>query len=164
MKSTTERKCPRCHLMKPLSDYLCRGNDAHSIKMNRVGEHYGRCKTCRHSERDGDPRLFLATLINGSHARRTLSGPTKITTDHLLHVLQMQRGICPLTGLKLSFTRGSGRVWTNASIDRIDTTIGYEQGNVRLVTYWANLARNSLDDDDFIYFCSLVARRFATAP
>lgn len=157
--STTERVCPHCHKTKPLADYLRRGSNVETIRNKRVGEAYGRCRDCRHSERDNSPRAYLVSLLNAAKSRRISVAPQRISIDHLMHILQTQRGVCPLTGLRLTFSRGSGRVWTNASIDRIDPSKGYDQGNVRLVTYWANVARNSLTDEDFYYFCNLVAAR-----
>lgn len=157
--STTEKVCPHCRKTKPLAHYLRRGSNAETIRHNRVGEAYGRCKDCRRSEKDTSPRAYLIALLNASHQRRLSAAPQRITVEHLQFILQKQNGICPLTGLRLTFSRGSGRVWTNASIDRIDPSKGYDQGNVRLVTYWSNVARNSLTDDDFFYFCNLVADR-----
>lgn len=164
MKEPTERVCPHCQRKRPVDEFRRRGTDDHSVKYNRVGELYGRCETCRHAEHDGLPRQYLTNLLNASRQRRESKAITKITIDHLMHILTQQRGICPITGLKLTFTRGSGRIFTNASIDRINNDEGYTQGNVRLVTLWANLARNTLSDDDLIYYCTLVARRFAAPP
>jgi hypothetical protein len=150
-------KCPGCGLTRPFSDYLTRtGPDARKLK--REGQHYGRCVDCRRTVLS-TPRKFLLALVTKAKLRRAFAGPKTITIDHLMHVLRLQSGICPLTGLTLTFARGSGTVFTNASLDRIDQSQGYVQGNVRLVTLWANLARNSLSDEDFHYFCNLVAAR-----
>ena len=79
-----------------------------------------------------------------------------MTPANLAELYEQQDKRCALTGVELTFIHGSGQVWTNVSIDRIDNTKGYELGNVRLVTYAANVARNSMSDAVFLAFC----RRF----
>lgn len=43
-----------------------------------------------------------------------------------------------------------------ASLDRIDNSNGYLQGNVRFVSKIANYARNEYSDDDLLEFCNAV--------
>lgn len=150
-------RCAGCGRDRPDSQFRERGgNDA--MRKNRVGERYGRCQECRKTEKSG-PRRYLTKLIYKAKIRKDETNIKAITPDHMLHVLNMQAGICPLTGLTLTFSSGSGFVFTNASLDRIDPSKGYIQGNVRLVCLWANYARNSLTDEDFFYFCNLVVAR-----
>lgn len=150
-------RCPGCGRDRPDTEYRER-NGADAERRHRVGERYGRCQECRRTEKSG-PRRYLTQLIYKAKIRTDERGIKAITVDHMLHVLRLQSGICPLTGLTLTFTTGSGLVFTNASLDRIDQTKSYIQGNVRLVTLWANYARNSLTDEDFFYFCNLVVAR-----
>ena len=61
---------------------------------------------------------------------------------------------CALTGLPLTIAmHGNG----NASLDRIDSLLGYEEGNVQWVHKHINLMKNALDENYFIKMCSLVA-------
>lgn len=150
-------RCPGCGRERPDSEYRERGGPDAERK-GRAGKRYGRCQECRRTEKSG-PRRYLTALIYKAKVRTDERGIKAITVDHMLHVLRLQSGICPLTGLTLTFTTGSGLVFTNASLDRIDQTKGYIQGNVRLVTLWANYARNTLTDEDFFYFCNLVVAR-----
>lgn len=46
---------------------------------------------------------------------------------------------------------------SNASLDRIDNSKGYIEGNVRFVALMANLARQSFTDEQMIAFCKAVA-------
>jgi len=41
---------------------------------------------------------------------------------------------------------------TSASLDRIDSSKGYIQGNVQFVAYGINLAKNNFSDADVISF------------
>jgi hypothetical protein len=87
-------------------------------------------------------------------------GATDISAEYLKTLWEQQEGICPLTGwhLKLPATTSG---WTrkapdNASLDRIDSSKGYLQGNVRFVSVIANYARNDFSDDNVLSFCSAV--------
>ena len=147
-------RCPGCKREVPDSEFRKRsGNTRH-----KANKPYGRCPECRRVEKSG-PRKYLTALIGKAKIRRSDTNIKSISIDHMLHVLRLQSGICPLTGLTLTFQSGSGIVFTNASLDRIDHRKGYIQGNVRLVTLWANYARNTLTDEDFFYFCNLVVTR-----
>lgn len=150
-------RCVGCGRDRPASEFRERGGADAAIK-NRTGERYGRCTECRRTEKSG-PRRYLTQLIYKAKDRKDDRGVKVITVDHMMHVLRLQSGICPLTGISLTFTSGSGVVFTNASLDRINPKLGYIQGNVRIVTLWANYARNSLTDEDFFYFCNLVVAR-----
>jgi hypothetical protein len=77
---------------------------------------------------------------------------------------ESQNGICPFTGWQLELPK-----WTNgwtekqkpqrASLDRIDCSKGYIQGNVRFISVIANYARNSFDDKEVIEFCKAVTEK-----
>jgi hypothetical protein len=147
-------RCTGCNRVLPEADFRRRTGNTHHTK----DKPYGRCIDCRRVEKSG-PRKYITQLIYKAKIRKSETNIRSITIDHMLHVLRLQSGVCPLTGLTLTFQSGSGVVFTNASLDRIDPRKGYIQGNVRLVTLWANLARNSLTDEDFFYFCNLVVTR-----
>ena len=150
-------RCPGCGRDRPKTEFRERGG-ADAERRHRVGERFGRCQECRRTEKSG-PRRYLTQLIYKAKDRRDERSVKAISVDHMLHILRLQSGICPLTGLTLTFSTGSGIVFTNASLDRINPKLGYTQGNVRLVTLWANLARNSLAAEDFFSFCNLVVAR-----
>jgi hypothetical protein len=47
------------------------------------------------------------------------------------------------------------------SVDRIDNNRGYVQGNVRLLTHWANNAKSTWPDETFIKFVNAAASKCA---
>ena len=49
-----------------------------------------------------------------------------------------------------------GRVNTNLSVDRIDSTKGYSKENVQLVCMAANQMKNDLSMEEFINMCESV--------
>lgn len=59
---------------------------------------------------------------------------------------------CPLLGLELLYTGGRGQTSENASLDRIDPTVGYVKGNVWIISYRANRLKNdaTLEELEFM--------------
>jgi hypothetical protein len=98
---------------------------------------------------------------------------TNITTEYLKQLWEEQDGICPYTGWKLVLpTKGvagwkedtykasaqnGGRI-ARASIDRINSDLGYIKGNVQFVAVIANLAKNSFTDKELLNFCKAVTK------
>jgi hypothetical protein len=84
-----------------------------------------------------------------------------LTVQFLKQLWEEQRGICPFTGWKLILPKDSeefeNKNIANASIDRIDNSLGYMQGNVRFISVMANFARQTYSDEELIAFCKAVA-------
>jgi len=91
----------------------------------------------------------IATQLIGNARRRAKSGdlPMTITHDWVLGRLKAWR--CELTGLEFQMeSRGPNRANPFApSLDRIEPSKGYVEGNVRLVCYAVNMARSDWGDE-----------------
>ena len=81
----------------------------------------------------------------------------EIEAEDVVGLFDTQGGLCALTGRQLLWG-ASGWPADALSIDRIDQSGGYVTGNIRLVTYQANFARNKFSDADLLRFCSDVIR------
>lgn len=104
-------------------------------------------------------RWFVA---RGRDRSKTHTYGCDITVEYLKELWEQQKGICPFTGWLLTLPEDTGNCFiesspSNASIDRIDNSIGYMQGNVRFVAVMANLARQRFTDEQLINFCKAVA-------
>lgn len=91
---------------------------------------------------------------------RKSKGTTDLTAAYLQALWESQGGICPFSGQLMRLThntRGFAKKDPgNASLDRIDGSRGYVQGNVRFVSLMANYARNDFTDEQLLEFCSRV--------
>jgi hypothetical protein len=59
----------------------------------------------------------------------------------------------------MTYIAGHGRIPTNISIDRIDSSKGYIRGNVQFVCDVANRMKQDLDQGNFVGWCKLVLEK-----
>lgn len=76
-------------------------------------------------------------------------------------IWKRQKGRCILSGIEMNLplsTRGFEKSFHpyNASLDRINSSIGYTKDNVRFICLMANLAKNKWNDDDLINFAQAI--------
>jgi len=64
---------------------------------------------------------------------------------------------CALSGVDIYPPCSSSDTNYTASLDRIDSSIGYIKGNVQWVHRIVNFMKNNLNEDVFIDFCSVIA-------
>jgi len=73
---------------------------------------------------------------------------------------RLKNGVCEVTGIPFSYERQkTGR--TNkyvASLDRVDSNVGYTKDNVRVVVWWYNLMKNDETDEATLAFCQAVVK------
>jgi hypothetical protein len=107
---------------------------------------------------------FLRQNLQRAANRAEKSHDIEIDLDYLYDIYVEQDGYCALTGKELKFTRG-GEEWlgkwcnpNSCTIDRIDSSKGYVEGNIQLVTWKANCIKQHMGNNDFIEFCKDVAR------
>ena len=77
----------------------------------------------------------------------------QITHDYLVQLFDSQNGICTLSGMKLVC---GGRNNRTASIDRIDSSKGYIEGNLQWVHKDYNMMKLEWSDAEFIQMCKTV--------
>jgi hypothetical protein len=129
---------------KACSDCSLRIGDSHA-QWNGVGEI------------SGD---FWANHIvrsaNGNKGRRK-EIELSIDKEYAWSLFLFQNRKCALTGTELKFPRvGKDRDYT-ASLDRIDSSVGYVHGNVQWVHKDINMMKRIYSQEYFIEMCKLVA-------
>lgn len=109
----------------------------------------------------GRVRPLLALAAKKARGRSALRGQeSDVTTDDLIRLYEAQNGRCALTGLTFSTVRhlGAYRNPYYPSVDRIDPSLGYVEGNYRLVVLIANVARGEYGDEVFYALCEAAVR------
>lgn len=105
--------------------------------------------------------------ISGSVWRRIVSTakhrgiPFDLTIEAAWDLFDRQKGRCALTGVELHFAESSAELnagLNTASLDRIDSRLGYRSDNVQWVHTVVNQMKWDHDQDRFIAWCRLVVK------
>ena len=97
--------------------------------------------------------------IKQSAKRRNIE--FNITIEYISDLLIKQDFKCALTGIHIEggyFKHGGYKIPT-CSLDRIDSSKGYIEGNVQWLFAPINTMKMSLSQEDFINYCKLIAER-----
>lgn len=153
--------CKRCNETKPPSEFRFR-NDTKKLRAE--------CKVCasksensryyrRKSDilkrdkawREDNPVAKLLKSAKSSAMIKNLE--FNITADDI-HIPE----VCPYLGVVLTNTLGQGVVWSNASIDRIDSNKGYVKGNIQIISRKANAMKQDASAEELTTFAKNVLR------
>jgi len=104
--------------------------------------------------------------LSGAHWRKIVNRakragiPLTIAIEDAWEQYVRQSGQCALTGLPLTLVTNQNEAVgvQTASLDRRDSSRGYEKGNIQWVHQVVNLMKLDHDQDNFIDWCALVAR------
>ena len=81
-----------------------------------------------------------------------------ITIEDVWRKFIEQSGCCVLTGLPIKLPEDSKKNYTHtASLDRIDSNLGYISGNIQFVLKDINIIKQTYSNDRFIELCKMVA-------
>lgn len=80
-----------------------------------------------------------------------------VTHERLWELFNEQGGVCALSGIPLHFESYSKANDATASLDRIDSSKGYVEGNVQWVYRSINFMKGKMTDEQFIEVCKRVA-------
>jgi len=102
---------------------------------------------------------FFATIKSGAKRRKL---DFKITIEYIWDLFLKQNRKCALSGVDIVFAKswnyGKNKEGT-ASLDRIDSTKGYIEGNVQWIHKDLQSMKWNKSDKIFIEWCKLIARR-----
>lgn len=101
-------------------------------------------------------KSHIVRSANGDKGRRK---PIEllITIEFAWNLYLKQNKKCALSGLYIKFAeRSVDKGWT-ASLDRIDSSVGYTEDNVQWVHKDVNMLKRTFDQNYFIKLCKLIA-------
>lgn len=88
-----------------------------------------------------------------------------ITLEDLEKQWNLQKGICPYSGIQLILNSHSNiskdKIYS-ASLDRIDSSKGYIINNIQFVSQCINFMKNSMSHEDTIKICKLISKNYTS--
>ena len=127
----------------------------------RYGDSHG-CHECNGKKQYKNvageiPTTFWCSIKNNAKSRgRVMS----ITPEEAWQKYLDQKGKCAITGLSIGFRDGNSKGNCSshtASLDRIDSSKGYETNNIQWVYKLINIMKSNIDEMEFIALCVIVA-------
>ena len=161
------RTCPKCKIDKPISDYsnkaktgYCKACKTISQKIQRnilSNEQKLFLLNKRKEDRGKDYKAFIKYLYFGakSSAKRRNVIFT-LTLEALINKVEEQKLLCAITGESLTFITGNGLTYTNCSIDKIIPALGYIDTNIQLVSFRANIMKNTQSMSELYERCKKI--------
>jgi hypothetical protein len=129
------------------------------------------CITKRAEEKYGNAESMNSVLLNRYWVKMVKHAAKRgivVTTskESLLSLMKAQGFKCALTGMPIGFPPDKHRPrWKSennkASLDRIDSAKGYEDGNIQWVVRELNMMKGTLSVERFVELCKAVSSRHA---
>ena len=145
------KPCSSCGEMQ---SYLRKTYAEHSLKVKK------RCKACANSDPDSNSHkgfykdVLRCSFVHKYKANAELrSIEWNVSFDYLADLLIEQDFKCALTGFPID----AMNLNNNASLDRIDSSKGYVEGNLQWVLSEVNMMKQQYSQDRFIEICKAVS-------
>lgn len=143
--------CSKCFVSKPFGDF-----PVHRYTYDKLDSW---CKSCRK-----EYRYEVKTSLD-SHVRAILSRAkddrrkpeVNVDLQYLIDLWYQQKGMCKLSGIKMEHQRKTRKHnLYNASLDRIDSSLGYLKGNVQWVCWMVNRMKGENSIDQLVEICEKI--------
>lgn len=145
------KPCSGCGVMQ---SYLRRCYAERSLALKKV------CRSCSNKSVDKSQHLgWYKGILRASFAHKYKVGAETrgiewaVEFDYLADLLTAQDFRCALSGIPIQ----AMDVCSNASLDRIDNTLGYVPDNVQWVLSEVNMMKQQYDQTRFIEICDAIA-------
>lgn len=119
------------------------------------------CRKCQQLSRNVNtsktPESFIKNLYTQlKSTRRNSEYKWDITVEYLYQLYKKQDGKCAISGVNMTWHKGSGKTHYNISIDRKNPDLDYVPTNVQLVCVITNIMKHTLNDVDFYWWCKTI--------
>ena len=160
-KIVGEKRCTTCKISKSYNDFSKDISSRDGCQSN--------CKTCQNDRmkkyyNSGGIERYFQVLFNDlkQHAD-TRKIDIKISLKYVKDLYTKQKGLCALSGIKMTSLRYQtnikrNRNLYNISVNRIDSSQPYTENNIQLVCSIFKTLKRDLSQHDFINFCRKISQ------
>ena len=116
----------------------------------------GDCVSCgckRKSRYEEIPGSYFGAMKQRARKKNV---ECNISKEYMWNLFLTQNRRCSLSGMDIIFDRDYRHGKQTASLDRINPSLGYVEGNVRWVHKKINQIRMDMDDEEFLTLCRKV--------
>lgn len=137
------------------------GNIVFVTKRQLIQQNQKQCRICYYKTRTKYCGLIPIWIIQRvKRGAKLRSIEYNLTNDYLSILFEKQKFLCALSGIKLNTSKYKDSINSNLSLDRIDSNIGYVEGNVQWVDKRVNKMKWDLKQEDFISICGLIYEQY----
>ncbi len=141
--------------------WLCRCECGVEKKINYYQVREGEIKSCGCYHKDNQKKIHWKGYeeISGKYWSQIKKGAQNRAIEFNLDIKYIwdlyinQKRKCALSSLEIGFENSK----YSASLDRIDSSIGYIKGNVQWIVKEINYMKMNLQEKDFIFFCKKIS-------
>ena len=111
------------------------------------------CGCSRYDWKNGTKNVsgtYFGKIKSGAKHRKI---EFNLTIDYVQELWDKQDGKCKLSGVNLTYKLGKHHNGQTCSLDRIDSSKGYIEGNVQWVHKTINFMKTTLSNQEFIEWC-----------
>lgn len=117
--------------------------------------------SCTGKKNDSIRRTNLTKISNLDHflkekillSKKRGKYPVEVSYEDLKSLWDLQKGLCAISKVPMTYQKGQGKVETNVSMDRIDSSLPYILSNVQLVCAQVNYMKNTVTQEKLLYWC-----------
>ena len=161
MEKKYTRICPECDVLLP---YSCYAAWYHAIKSNDVcWSCAGKCRNLPLGKNNklwkGYEEISLTYFNQTKIGAKKRNIPFNLTMEYLWKIFIEQNKKCVYSGLDLTFPKKRKMTkFSTASLDRINSNLGYVEGNVQWVHKDINWMKQDFEQFYFVDMCNNVSK------
>lgn len=103
-------------------------------------------------QREGKPYRIRSMFYSTKSSAAKRGIPFLLSKSDIAVQVELQAWTCARTGLSFDLRSFGGQLPFGPSVDRIDSNRGYEPGNIEIVCYMYNCAKNRFTHEDVLTF------------
>lgn len=147
---------PICNDCWPTSnEYGCESSGKIHRRLSRKKLYYKDISKSRQYAKELKERTPESFIHAKFHEISKKQRDIKIDANYLVQLYHKQQGLCAITNLSMVHKYGSPN---SISIDRIDSSIGYVDGNIQLVCQFINLGKKTFSNNEVKLFIETIRK------